>query len=610
MKTVLGIDFGTTTTTIGMTTETSRFEPELIEIDGIRTVESVLRLDPAGERVEQIGDEAWQEISLYPDRTFYAFKPKTGVDYEYKFGSAGRTFTARELDIMFLRIIREKIERQQFNGVSLKDSDVTCVIGYPAEWSNEQKSLIVQVATEAGFPNVVGCEEPLGVVYYHHFKGELSVNEDQIILVYDFGGGTTDVALVRTGKGKLPEIIGFGGINLGGHHFDEKLRQYFSTKISMSLGMAQLTASDQATMRKYTRMIKEKLSVAQSNGTDRAEITIPMLETSRAYYRMILESEEFEGECKNFIERFDEPIESALRKAGIKIDEIDMSIVAGGAGRFYYIRGKIKDAFPDSLKIQSTNPQEVISKGLAIFRCVKEMGDAPPKVAYPPELGVERIQSQESEPPEPKHIQTQRAKVSESETVQPYEAEIPEQKIVQTQGYPAFDQDKFLLRQKYFTISPKYYVWDEEGNTLLFVRRYKKGNIRFYRDDSEQEKLFEVLQFRNIEFFTTTYMMNLPDGQCLATFCKNIFRESYSCYNPDGSLLCVAKLPSFLSPSISIRKRDKFIILRGESDEVIGKFSKKYNPVNRHVVFDMSADRSREIDRRIGIALGTLLYTK
>ncbi len=48
-----------------------------------------------------------------------------------------------------------------------------CVIAYPAEWSAEQKSLIVEVADEAGFPNVVGCEEPLGVVYYHHFKGDL-----------------------------------------------------------------------------------------------------------------------------------------------------------------------------------------------------------------------------------------------------------------------------------------------------------------------------------------------------------------------------------------------------------------------------------------------------
>ncbi len=53
MKTILGIDFGTTTTTIGMTSEASRFEPELIKVDGITTVESVLRLDSTGERVEQ-----------------------------------------------------------------------------------------------------------------------------------------------------------------------------------------------------------------------------------------------------------------------------------------------------------------------------------------------------------------------------------------------------------------------------------------------------------------------------------------------------------------------------------------------------------------------------
>ena len=377
MKTILGIDFGTTTTAIGMTSEASRFEPELVEVDGITTVESVLRLDPAGERVEQIGREAWEEISLYPDRTFYAFKSKTGVNYEYKFGAAGRVFTGKDLGVLFLRVIREKIERQQFNGVSLKDSDVTCVIGYPAEWSDKQKSLIVGVAEEAGFPNVVGCEEPLGVVYYHHFKGDLSVNKDQIILVYDFGGGTTDVAIVRTSKGELPEIIGFGGIDLGGHHFDENLRQIFSAKMSMSLGMAQLTPSDQALTKRYSRMIKEKLSVAQDGGSDKAEITIPMLETSKSHYRMALDAEEFERQCENFIKRFDEPVDAALLKSGIGKNEIDVVITAGGSGRLHYVREKIKSAFPDSLKIQSTNPQEVISKGLAIFGRVKEIGDAP-----------------------------------------------------------------------------------------------------------------------------------------------------------------------------------------------------------------------------------------
>jgi molecular chaperone DnaK (HSP70) len=375
MKTILGIDFGTTTTTIGMTSENSRFEPELVEIDGITTVDSVLRLDPAGERVEQIGRDAWEEISLYPDRTFYAFKSKTGADYEYKFGSAGKVFTAKELGVLFLRVIREKIERQQFNGASLKDSDAACVIGYPAEWSGEQKSLIVQAAAEAGFPNVVGCEEPVGVVYYHHFKGDLSVNENQTILVYDFGGGTTDVAIVRTGKGELPEIIGFGGTDLGGHHFDEKLRQSFSAKTSMSLKMAELTPSDQALMKRYSRLIKEKLSVSRINGTDRAEITIPVLETSKAFYRMILKVEEFERECKNFIDRFYEPIHSALEKSGLEAHEIDITIVAGGSGRLYYVSDKINHIFSGKLNIRSTNPQEVIAKGLSVFASVKKLID-------------------------------------------------------------------------------------------------------------------------------------------------------------------------------------------------------------------------------------------
>jgi len=374
MKYILGIDFGTTTTAVGMTSESSRFEPEIIEIDGIKTVETVLRLDFSGEKTEQIGEEAWREISLYPDRTFFAFKPKTGTDYQFIFTPKNRIFSARELGILFLRVIREKIEHQQFNDTSLHDLNLTCVIGYPAEWTEDQKKTLTEMAEEAGFPNIIGCEEPVGVVYYHHFKGDIDINKEQTILVYDFGGGTTDVAVVRTGKGRLPEVIGFGGTDVGGYHFDEKLRTFFSLKISMSHGMAQLNLSDQAMIRRYARMLKEKLSVARDNGSDKAEVTIPMLETSKTSQRILLNTAEFEKQCAELIDRFEEPVRAVLDKFGIKNEDIGISIIAGGSGRLYYVREKFKQLFPESLRIYSTNPQEVISKGLTLFGRAKTIG--------------------------------------------------------------------------------------------------------------------------------------------------------------------------------------------------------------------------------------------
>ncbi len=256
--------------------------------------------------------------------------------------------------------------------------------------------------------------------------------------------------------------------------------------------------------------------------------------------------------------------------------------------------------------------------------------------------------------------------------------EVPGQ-VVQQEGDSVFHHDKFLLRQKHFAISAKYYVWDEEGNTILFIRRpahlirnffavfagvlagiavgtmmgallslitnetvstaigvlmivvtpltiffvivllYKKRHITFYRDDSEQEKLLEIFQDKKVEFITATYTMNDPDGKCIARFRKNflynIIRKRWYCFAPEGSLLCVAKEESII---LSLLRRllgtffgllrVNFIILQGNSDNIIGEFNRKFTLLDRYVL-DMTRDSGNEIDRRIAIALGVLLDT-
>ncbi len=376
MKTILGIDFGTTTTTVAMTTVESRFDPELIEIDGLRTVETVIRYDSKGEFVEQLGQDAKKESYLYPDRTFFEFKPQIGSEIQYKIESVNKTFSADDLCMQFLKTVREKIENQQFNGSPLNEMDLLCVIGYPSEWSGTKKSLIVKMAGEAGFPNIIGCEEPLGVLYYHHYKGDLSVDNAQTVIVYDFGGGTTDVAIVRTKKDSKPEVIGFGGNDFGGQKFDEELIKYLSDKIILSMGLSELSSADIAQIKNYARVLKEKLSNAIATNSQKVEITIPVLEATKSSYRIVLEKDEFEQECKNLIAKFEEPIDLALQLSGLNREDINISILAGGSGRFYYARDKIRDSFPKDIEIQSPNPQEVIAKGLAIFGCVREIGNS------------------------------------------------------------------------------------------------------------------------------------------------------------------------------------------------------------------------------------------
>ena len=243
---------------------------------------------------------------------------------------------------------------------------------------------------------------------------------------------------------------------------------------------------------------------------------------------------------------------------------------------------------------------------------------------------------------------------------------------------PVFNRDKFLLRQKVLTISEKYDVWDEQGQSILYIERpahllrnvgaisagivagllvfviffilginapdalagwliflavvgggvvtiivgfllYQKRHITIYRDQSKQERLLEILQDKKIEILVATFTIKDARGHLLATLRKNyvydIFRKNWKCYAPNGSLLCVAKedsiilslLRRFLGPFFGLL-RANFIILERNTDRVIGEFNRKFTLLDRYVL-DMSADRSRSLDRRIAIALGVMLDT-
>ncbi|BAP57144.1 hypothetical protein THII_2847 [Thioploca ingrica] len=236
---------------------------------------------------------------------------------------------------------------------------------------------------------------------------------------------------------------------------------------------------------------------------------------------------------------------------------------------------------------------------------------------------------------------------------------------IESQSDPVFDRDKFLLRQK-FAIFAKYDVWNEQGNPILFIERqahlirnlfavligiiggnvmevliasliplvneplksiiallafigffvglvvihsllYKRRHTNIYRDDSKTELLLSIRQDNKFELLNANYTLQDNNGKTLAKFRKNylynLIRKHWYCYAPNGSLLAIA-LGNFFG-----LLRINFIILKGNSDIIIGEFNRKFTLLDRYVL-DMTADNTREFDRRIAIALGVLLDTE
>ena len=252
------------------------------------------------------------------------------------------------------------------------------------------------------------------------------------------------------------------------------------------------------------------------------------------------------------------------------------------------------------------------------------------------------------------------------------------------EGDPAFARDKFLLRQKAMAIKSKYYVWDEQGGTILYVERpayvlrsvlaifaglfaggiimvgsvalglavsndsksqdtlmavsaiigvilgvaaiialavalSPRRHTNFFRDDTKSEQLLEVTQDNKWQVINAWYTLRDPAGQVLARFRKNhlynFIRRRWYVFNPDGSLLCLAKEDSIilsllrrLLGDLGRLIRTNFIILHPADERVIGEFNRKLTLLDRYVL-DMSADESHYIDRRVALALGVLLDT-
>jgi uncharacterized protein YxjI len=237
---------------------------------------------------------------------------------------------------------------------------------------------------------------------------------------------------------------------------------------------------------------------------------------------------------------------------------------------------------------------------------------------------------------------------------------------------PAFDRDRFLLRQKILTVHEKYDVWDDQGQPILFVQRLgrymrnlgagaggvtaglvvgggggwlsiqldsplvmaaagilglvaiiivgtalsAKRHLQFFRDDSKSEPLLEILQDQKFVLFTHTYTVNDPNGRTLARFSKNlltdIFRKRWKCHDPSGQVMCVAledsQLRALIRRFLTRLLPMNFHILHGQTGAVIGQFDRKFTLLDRYVL-DLSGDPQRTLDRRVALALGVMLDT-
>jgi uncharacterized protein YxjI len=146
-------------------------------------------------------------------------------------------------------------------------------------------------------------------------------------------------------------------------------------------------------------------------------------------------------------------------------------------------------------------------------------------------------------------------------------------------------------------------------------------HVTFFRDESQRERLLEVQQLNKIMFPSAFFSVRDAAGNELARLNKNylfdIFRKQWLCTQPGGKPICLAKedsiilslLRRLLGPLFGVL-RTNFIFVRpdGDEDRILGEFNRKFTLLDRYVL-DLTADRNRELDRRVAVALGVMLDT-
>lgn len=170
-----------------------------------------------------------------------------------------------------------------------------------------------------------------------------------------------------------PQLLTVNGItDLGGMNLDMALSDFFMKKLN--LDRQALPLLDLQTIERYCRMLKEDLSYSIDDGASSAEVSIPLLSSTRMTYTLSLTKEEFESICADYIKRFDDPIFEALNTAGLMTERIDHVILTGGSSAMPYVKERIGAIFQKEKILMSASPIEVIAKGLAIYGRVCSLG--------------------------------------------------------------------------------------------------------------------------------------------------------------------------------------------------------------------------------------------
>ena len=399
MGKIVGIDLGTTNSVIGVI-EAGR--PIILSSsEGTRTTPSIVGFTKDSEIV--IGSQARRQLVLNPKNTFFNLKRFIGRDwdelddisisvpYNVKSNDNGSVrvlspFTEREYapEELVSSIIRKLINDAE---TYLAETIESAVITVPAYFNESQRQATKDAALLAGVKVKRILNEPTAAALAYGFEKSSSNN----VLVFDLGGGTFDVSLLRISNGVFDVKATCGDTQLGGNNFDSKIVDWLAERF-LSKHNIDLRRDRQALQRLTEAAEKAKCELS---GLNKTKISLPFIITNNEGPLHIEEEFDrtlFETLSQDLLDRLLEPVQIALDDSGWDPQDIDEVVLVGGSTRIPMVQQLVKTLVPNE-PCQSVNPDEVVAVGAAIQSGILsgELRDLLLNDVTPLSLGLETV---------------------------------------------------------------------------------------------------------------------------------------------------------------------------------------------------------------------------
>lgn len=348
MSKIIGIDLGTTNSCVAVLEGGT---PVVItNAEGARTTPSVVAFTKNGEKL--VGDTAKRQAVTNTDRTVFSIKRKMGSTHRIKIDK--KQYSPEDISAQILLKLKKDAESY------LGEPVTKAVITVPAYFNNEQRQATKDAGRIAGLTVERIINEPTSAALAYG----LDNGETQTILVYDLGGGTFDVSVIRIEDGVIQVLATSGNNHLGGDDFDDRIAGYL-VKEFYNLNKIDISKDNVAMQRVREEAEKAKKSLSSMQEVN---INLPFLATTKSgpvHMDMNLTRTQFNKLTADLVDKTAIPVQDALKDAGVSTGELNRVLLVGGSTRIPAVADKVKQLTgkePD----RGINPDECVALGAAI----------------------------------------------------------------------------------------------------------------------------------------------------------------------------------------------------------------------------------------------------